>query len=170
MRPSKWIRNPGRLKLRIDVLVGAWRRSPPARKCRSSANCGTTFAFAKRCRRKAAARRKHSIRQACRSCCKPRSKRATAYGRLKKARHCLEKSITEGRRIGTQYDEARALLDLSAVDTNRQTELRNEAVGILKRLKAVIPYAERWQLGDVPDPACVAPEYRPDDRIIKATG
>ena len=93
-----------------------------------------------------------------------------ACGRLKRARRCLEKSIAEGRRIGTQYDEARALLDLSVVDTNRQTEFRNEAVGILKRLKSVIPYAERWQLGDVPDPACVAPEYRPDDRIIKATG
>ena len=54
--------------------------------------------------------------------------------------------------------EARALLDLAAVDKARCDQLRAEAVEILKRIKAVIPYAGKWQLGDKPDEACIAPQ------------
>jgi hypothetical protein len=32
-------------------------------------------------------------------------------------------------------------------------------VTILKRLKAVIPNAEKWQLGEDPDPSCIAPMF-----------
>ena len=80
-------------------------------------------------------------------------------GRRRRAIRCFEKSIRSARRLGAEYDEARALLDLAAVDKKRRDRLRTEAVTILKRLKAVIPRAEKWQLGDDPDPSCIAPEF-----------
>lgn len=78
-------------------------------------------------------------------------------GRPQKAARCFEKAIAGCREIGAEYDLARALLDLSVVDEHRGDELRNEAASLLKKLKGVIPYAERWQLGEQADQSCVAP-------------
>ena len=47
----------------------------------------------------------------------------------------------------------------AAVDAQHCDELRAEAVTILKRLNAVIPRAEKWQLGENPDEACIALEF-----------
>ncbi len=51
------------------------------------------------------------------------------------------------------------MLDLAAIDEERREELRAEAVSMLKQIRAVIPRAEMWQLGNDPDPTCVAPEF-----------
>ena len=80
-------------------------------------------------------------------------------GRQRKAIRYFEKSIMSARQFGAEYDEARALLDLAAVDDERRDKFRAEAVTILKRLKAVIPRAEKWQLGEDPDQSCIAPEF-----------
>jgi tetratricopeptide (TPR) repeat protein len=82
-----------------------------------------------------------------------------ATGRRGKAMRYFEKSIQSARKLGAEYDEARAMLDLAAVDDRRRDELRIEAVTILKRLKAVIPRAEMWQLGEDPNQSCIAPEF-----------
>lgn len=82
-----------------------------------------------------------------------------ATGRRSTAIRYFEKSIRSSRRLGAEYDEARALLDLSALDNVRRDQLRAEAVTILKRLKAVIPNAEKWQLGEDPDSSCIAPMF-----------
>ena len=90
-----------------------------------------------------------------------------AYGRLmwttgqrRKAIRCFEKSIKSARQLGAEYDEARALLDLAAVDDDRRDSWRAEAISLLRRLKAVIPRAEAWQLGDDPDQSCIAPVFQ----------
>lgn len=84
-----------------------------------------------------------------------------ARGRKKKAIRYFEKSIDSARRLGAEYDLARALLDLASVsDQEKSAQLRREAVSILNRIKAVIPYAERWQLGGLDAEACVAPDLR----------
>lgn len=80
-------------------------------------------------------------------------------GQQRKAIRCFEKSIKSARKLGAEYDEARAMLDLATVDDERRDQFRVEAVGLLKRLKAVIPRAEKWQLGEDADPSCVAPEF-----------
>jgi len=49
------------------------------------------------------------------------------------------------------------MLDLAAVQENGRDQLRLEAVQILKRTGSVVPYAERWLLGDQYDHQCVAP-------------
>jgi hypothetical protein len=72
-------------------------------------------------------------------------------------------SIESARQIGAEYDLARTLLDLAAVDEIRRDASRSEAITILRRLDAVIPYAERWQLGDDPDKSCVAQMINADD-------
>ncbi|MDP1563673.1 MAG: protein kinase [Pirellulaceae bacterium] len=84
---------------------------------------------------------------------------AAASGRPKRARRYFEKSITHAIKLGARFDLARAQLDLSVVDVQRRDSLRNEAIAELKRINAVIPFAERWLLGDAPDPACVAPQH-----------
>jgi tetratricopeptide (TPR) repeat protein len=78
------------------------------------------------------------------------------WGRPRRAKKYFEKAIAGSQKLGAEYDLARALLDLAAVDQQRCETLRAEAVEILKRIKAVIPYAERWQLGEHPDETCVA--------------
>ncbi|MCP4513593.1 MAG: hypothetical protein GY826_45155, partial [Fuerstiella sp.] len=69
------------------------------------------------------------------------------------------KSIESAGKLGAKYDQARAMLDLAAIDEERREELRAEAVSMLKQIRAVIPRAEMWQLGNDPDPTCVAPEF-----------
>ncbi len=51
---------------------------------------------------------------------------------------------------------ARGMLDLAAVQEFKRDELRREAVEILKRTKSVIPYEERWLLGEHYDEQSVA--------------
>ena len=80
-----------------------------------------------------------------------------ASGRVRKAVPYFEKSIESARQLGAEYDLARSLLDLACVTDKRSDALRCEAIVILKRLKAVIPHAENWQLGEDADPSCVAP-------------
>jgi tetratricopeptide (TPR) repeat protein len=82
-----------------------------------------------------------------------------ASGRGRKAVKAFEKAISAARGLGADYDLARSLLDLSAIDANRRDELRAEGIAMLKRLKAVIPFAERWQLGENPDRECHAEKY-----------
>lgn len=81
-----------------------------------------------------------------------------AIGRKRKARAHFENSIASARSIGAEYDLARSLLDLSSIDDKRHEELRADAVSILRRIKGVVPYAERWQLGVDLDSDCFAPQ------------
>ena len=76
-------------------------------------------------------------------------------GRRHKSSYWFQKSIDSARQIGAEYDVARGLLDLAAVDEERRDTHRSEAVEILRHLKAVIPNAERWQLGEHPDESCL---------------
>jgi tetratricopeptide (TPR) repeat protein len=69
-------------------------------------------------------------------------------GSFRKARRCLERAVESARRLGHEYQLARSLLDLAAVDAKRGQELRHEASEILRRLGAVIPAAESWQRAD----------------------
>lgn len=88
--------------------------------------------------------------------------RGRLYGTLGKTRNaqsCFQKSIDFARELGAEYDLARGLLDLAAVSNDGGQSLRDEAVATLKRLKAVIPFAERWQLGDTPVEMCIAPKW-----------
>jgi serine/threonine protein kinase/tetratricopeptide (TPR) repeat protein len=80
-----------------------------------------------------------------------------ARGRPRRAMRCFQNSIESARQLGAEYDLARSLLDLAAVADERRDVVREEAVAILKRLRAVIPHAEKWLLGKNPDESCVAP-------------
>ena len=73
-----------------------------------------------------------------------------AMGHPSKARSCFEQSIKHARRLGAEYEVARALLDLAVVSEDRGADLRREANSILDRLQATIPHAEAWQLGAEP--------------------
>jgi hypothetical protein len=83
-------------------------------------------------------------------------------GRIPRAKKHLKNSIEHARAMGAEYDLARALLDLSVLDQPHRDALRTEATAILKRIQAVIPRAESWQLGDNPDAECIAPPWEPD--------
>jgi hypothetical protein len=77
----------------------------------------------------------------------------------------FEKSIDSARKLGAEYDLARSLLDLAAVTDNGGDALRDEAAALLRRLNAVIPHAERWQLGKSPDESCIAPKSIEKDAL-----
>lgn len=78
------------------------------------------------------------------------------YGRSQKALKRLGKAEAVARKKKLDYLLARVLLDTAAIDSNREDALRAEGIQLLKASDSVIPYAERWQLGDDPDPACFA--------------
>jgi len=88
-------------------------------------------------------------------------------GKRRQAIRCFGRSIASARQIGAEYELARSLLDLAMVDEDRREVSRSEAISILKRLEAVIPYAERRQLGDEPDESCVAPMINPDEALCR---
>jgi tetratricopeptide (TPR) repeat protein len=92
-----------------------------------------------------------------------------ALGKRDRALPCFDKSITSARELGHDYDLARALLDLSVLDSSRGEPLRAEAIEVLKRLKAVIPWAEKWQLGNCPGESCVAPQWSTQDQQAGAS-
>jgi hypothetical protein len=75
----------------------------------------------------------------------------------------FRKAIRSAEEYGAGYDRARSMLDLAAVKEDSRDELRREAVELLKRQQSVVPYAERWLLGDQYDERCVAP---PPDLLI----
>ncbi len=77
-------------------------------------------------------------------------------GHPDKASRYFQKAIESSRQLGAKYELARGLLDLAAVTDNDSDTFRSEAVAILTRLNAVIPYAEKWQLGGEQHAACVA--------------
>ncbi|MEW4529939.1 protein kinase [Maioricimonas sp. JC845] len=81
-----------------------------------------------------------------------------ACGRTKKAQRRFRQSVDLAKKKGMSYPAARALLDLAAVQEEGRDEHRREAAELLKAMESVIPRAERWQLGDNPDQACIAPD------------
>jgi len=86
--------------------------------------------------------------------------RGRAYcsmGKTRKAIRCFRKAIRSAQEFGADYDHARSMLDLAAVQEEGSDELRREAISLLKQQESVIPYAERWLLGDLSDQHCVAP-------------
>lgn len=78
------------------------------------------------------------------------------FGKKSKSIACFRSAIKRAREQETDYDLARALLDLASVDPAQRDEHRAEATRLLKKVESVIPYLERWQLGDSPDEACFA--------------
>ena len=82
-----------------------------------------------------------------------------ALGKRRKAVHCFEKGVKCAASLGADYDRARSLLDLAAVRDAGRDENRSEAIQLLKQMDSVIPWAERWLLGDQYDEAVVAPEF-----------
>lgn len=87
--------------------------------------------------------------------------RGRAYysiGKQAKGRRLLRKAVRVARKLNLRHSLARCLLDLAAVQTENRQEMRDEAVELLKTTTSVIPYAERWQLGDHPDESCYVAE------------
>jgi hypothetical protein len=78
-------------------------------------------------------------------------------GRRRKAEKRFSRSVENARARGMEYAAARALLDLAALSQQEGDPMRREAIELLKKMESVIPYAERWLLGDQYDPAVVAP-------------
>lgn len=78
-------------------------------------------------------------------------------GKRNKAIRCLRRAVKCAATVQGDYDRARSMLDLAAVQEQDRVQLRREAVEILKRTESVIPYAERWLLGDQYEAQCVAP-------------
>ena len=74
-----------------------------------------------------------------------------------KADRCFEQAVKCARRLGIEYDLARSLLDLAAVKEEGRDENRAEAIELLRKTESVIPYAERWLLGEQYDEQVVAP-------------
>jgi tetratricopeptide (TPR) repeat protein len=92
--------------------------------------------------------------------------RGRAYwsmGKKRKARRCYRKAVRSAESFGADYDRARSLLDLAASGVDNHQDLRAQAIELLKKQESVIPFAERWLLGDQYDPAVVAPP--PDGEI-----
>ena len=82
-------------------------------------------------------------------------------GKKRKAIRYFERAVAQARRLDTPWDLACGLLDLAAVKQEGRDENRREAIKVLKEIESVIPYAERWLLGDEPDMDVVAPS--PDE-------
>jgi tetratricopeptide (TPR) repeat protein len=81
-----------------------------------------------------------------------------AMGKPSKAIKCFHKAIKRAQSFGAKYDLAKSMLDLAAVDPEDSTARRTAAVETLKEMQSVIPYAERWLLGNHYDPQIVAPD------------
>ncbi|WP_166825669.1 serine/threonine-protein kinase [Thalassoroseus pseudoceratinae] len=91
-----------------------------------------------------------------------------ALGNHRKAIRKFQKAVKVAASKGMDYQRARCLLDLAAVLEEDREKHRREAIELLKKMESVIPYAERWLLGDDPDMGCVASP--PDDIEVPATG
>jgi tetratricopeptide (TPR) repeat protein len=85
-----------------------------------------------------------------------------AWWRLEKKQRAIrlfEKAVQLAEKKGMKYQQAKSLLDLSAVKEHGRDANRAEAIRLLKEMKSVIPRAERWLLGDQYDESIVAPEF-----------
>lgn len=80
-------------------------------------------------------------------------------GKPRKAIRSFERAVETATKLGADYDRARALLDLAAVQEGDQNAHRQEAIALLKKQESVIPRAESWLLGNQYDEAVVAPEF-----------
>jgi len=89
-----------------------------------------------------------------------RGRANAALGKQRKAARLFEKSVRIATELGTDFDRAKGLLDLAAVQEKNKREMRSEAIDLLKRLESVIPHAESWLLGDQFDPEVVAPHFK----------
>ena len=78
-------------------------------------------------------------------------------GKHRKAIRSFQRAIEHAERIGADHDRARCLLDLAAVQEDERNERRQTAIELLKKQESVLPWAERWLLGDHFDEKCVAP-------------
>ncbi len=81
-------------------------------------------------------------------------------GKRRRAALCFERAVKSASRLGADYDHARSLLDLAAIEEEGREENRREAIRLLKKTNSVIPHAEAWQLGDQYDPDVVAPQLK----------
>lgn len=82
-----------------------------------------------------------------------------AMGKRRKAIRKFKKAIELCRRRGMDYQRAKSLLDLAAVQEVGREEHRAEAITLLKKMDSVIPHAESWLLGAQYDEALVAPDF-----------
>jgi tetratricopeptide (TPR) repeat protein len=80
-------------------------------------------------------------------------------GKRRKAIRSFERAIQCAERLGADYDRARGMLDLAAVQETDREELQREAIELLRKQESVIPRAESWLLGGQYDEAVVAPEF-----------
>lgn len=78
-------------------------------------------------------------------------------GKRKTARRCFERAVKYAANLGADYDHARSLLDLAAIKEDGREESRRKAIELLIKQESVIPYAERWLLGEQYDASLVAP-------------
>ena len=82
-----------------------------------------------------------------------------AMGRQRRAIRQFQKAIRLSQQKGMDYQRAKSLLDLAAVQAEAREENRSEAIKLLKNMESVIPRAEGWLLGDQYDEQVVAPEF-----------
>lgn len=82
-----------------------------------------------------------------------------ARGRAGQARRQFRAAIKWARRLEMDYELARSLLDLAAVEEHQRDENRAEAIELLKKMESVIPRAESWLLGDQFDESVIAPDF-----------
>jgi hypothetical protein len=78
-------------------------------------------------------------------------------GKRRRAAICLDEAVKSTSRLGADYDHARSLLDLAAIEEEDREQNRREAITLLKKVRSVIPCAELWPLGDQHDPGVVVP-------------
>ncbi|MEZ6128881.1 MAG: protein kinase [Planctomycetaceae bacterium] len=90
--------------------------------------------------------------------CRAKGRSYASMGRIRKAIRCFRKAVQRAEAIGADYDRARCLLDLAAVEEDQRDERRAEAIELLKQQESTIPWAERWLLGDQFDPGCICPD------------
>lgn len=86
-----------------------------------------------------------------------RGRAYASMGKSRKAISCFQKAIRRAEIFGADYDRARSLLDLAAIEEHLRDERRVEAIELLKQQKSVLPWSERWLLADRFDSDCVAP-------------
>ncbi|MEQ9411200.1 MAG: protein kinase [Fuerstiella sp.] len=85
-----------------------------------------------------------------------RGRAFAAMGKSRKAIRCFHKAVRRAESFGADYDRARSLLDLAAVEEHHRDERRAEAIELLKQQESVLPWAERWLLGEQFDEQCIA--------------
>jgi eukaryotic-like serine/threonine-protein kinase len=72
-----------------------------------------------------------------------------AMGNKRKAIRKFAQAIRLAQKKGMDYQRAKSMLDLAAVQEEDRDQNRRQAVALLKKMESVIPYAERWLLGDM---------------------